>query len=435
MARNEQEILKERTFLTKPDYIVYVPQSLDPAAPDRTNEHFLTFDGPNGSLMTIWTQAWHEPGIGNINHTVFSRSDDEGVTWTPPKHIAGPQDRNDPTHMTCWAFPMVSKSGRIYVIWNQNHGVKGWIRFHTGTMSGIYSDDSGATWSEPQDIPMPVSPYDDPEGKVPGEWIVWQKPMRDRSGGYFVGYSHWLHPAVAYLKKTKDWTEIESVVEFMRFVNIDDDPEPRDLEIRYSSWGEQALRVPHRAYPHLSVTQEPSLVRLPDQRLFCAMRTCTGYVWWSQSADDGETWCSPRPLLYVDLGLPLMNPVGCDPIYPLSDGRYLILYHNNPGGKAAGGFNDDTPREPVYVSLGEFRPGADQPLWFSPPKLLLATQGIGVDGVKRGLGEQDSGSLSMYASFTNRNGNDVLWYPDTKFFLLGKRITPQFLADMDVPKS
>ena len=41
----------------------------------------------------------------------------------------------------------------------------------------------------------------------------------------------------------------------------------------------------------------------------------------------------------------------------------------------------------------------------------------------------------MYASFTNRNGNDVLWYPDTKFFLLGKRITPQFLADMDVPKS
>jgi len=431
---NEQKILQKRVQLTGPDYIAYAPRSLDPTARDRTNEHFLTFDGPDGSLMAIWTQAWQEPGRGNINHTMFSRSEDEGVTWSPPQVIAGPKDRDDPTRMACWAFPLVSKSGRIYVVYNQNQGVKGWILFHTGTMSGIYSDDNGATWSQPQDIPMPKSPYDDPEGEIPGEWIVWQRPMRDLQGGYFVGYSHWVNRAVARLKEVADWTEIESVVEFMRFVNVDGDPEPRELEIRYSAWGDKALRVPHREVPDLSVAQEPSLVRLPDQRLFCVMRTCSGYIWWSQSWDDGETWCSPRPLLYRDFGLPLMNPVGCDPIYPLSDGRYLILYHNNRGGKVAGGFNDATPREPVYVSLAAFRAGADQPLWFSPPKLLMATEGIGVDGVKRPLNEQGAGSLSMYASFTNRHGNDVLWYPDSKFFLLGKRITQAFLADMHVPE-
>ena len=431
---NEQEILQRRVLLTNPDYIAYAPTSLAPDAHDRTNEHFLTFDGPDGSLMAVWTQSWQEPGKGHINHTVFSRSEDEGVTWAPPKTIAGPKDRYDPTLMACWAFPLVSTSGRIYVLYNQNQGVKGWILFHTGTMSGMYSDDNGATWSEPQDIPMPKSPYDDPEGKVPGEWIVWQRPMRDLSGGYFVGYSHWVNRAVATLKETTDWTQIESVVEFMRFVNVDQDPEPRDLEIRYSAWGDKALRVPHRDVPHLSVTQEPSLVRLPDQSLFCVMRTCSGYIWWSQSTDDGETWCSPRPLLHMDFGLALMNPVGCDPIYPLSDGRYLILYHNNRGGKVAGGSMDATPREPVYASLGEFRAGADQPLWFSPPKLLLATEGIGVDGVKRALAERDAGSLSMYASFTNRDGKDVLWYPDRKFFLLGKQITQEFLADMQVPE-
>jgi len=433
MESDMQGIMRQRARLTRPDYVVFVPSSWDPSGYDSHNEHFLVFDGPDGSLMAIWTQSWSKPGEGQINHTVFSRSDDEGVTWTAPVVIAGPKDRDDPTHMTNWAFPMVSASGRIYVVWNQHQGVKGWIRFHTGTMAGCYSDDNGATWSEPQHILMPKSPYDDPEGVIPPEWIVWQKPIRALSGGYYVGYSHWVNQAVARRKKFDDWTQIESVVEFMRFVNIDSNPQPRDLEIQYSAWGDEALRVPHRDFPHLSIAQEPSLVRLPDDRLFCVMRTCTGYIWWSQSSDDGETWCSPRPLLYHDCGLPLLNPVAPDPIYALSDGRYVIFYHNNRGGKAAGGTIDALPREPLYVSLGEYRPSADQPVWFSPPKLMMATEGIGVDGVKRGLDEPKSGSLSLYSSFTSRNGNDVLWYPDSKFFLLGRRITKEALADLTVP--
>ena len=282
---------------------------------------------------------------------------------------------------------------------------------------------------------MPESPFDDPKGRIPPEWIVWQKPERDLNGNYFVGYSRWINQAVATVKEVDGWTEIESVCEFMRFTNVDENPEPRDLEIRYSGFGEKALRVPHRDYPEVSVSQEPSIVRLPDDRIFCVMRTCTGYIWWSESSDDGETWTNPRPLLYHDHGRPLLNPVSCDPIYRLSDGRYLIFYNNNPGGTERSSKDYGTPREPLYVSLGEFRPEADQPVWFSPAKLLMATNGIGVDGMKRGIGEPDSGSLSLYSSFTNRNGNDVLWYPDSKFFLLGKRITPELVADLSVPTS
>jgi hypothetical protein len=423
-----ERTLRQELGRTEPDYVVYVPRSLDGSTNDSHNEHFLVFDGPDGSLMAVWTQAWHLPDQGNINHIVFSASEDEGVTWSRPTWVAGPRDRDDPTHMASWAFPMVSRSGRIYVVWNQNKDLKGWILFHTGTMAGCYSDDYGRTWSEPQDIPMPDSPYDDPEGKIPPEWIVWQRPMRDLAGGYFVGYSHWINRAVATLKEVESWPQIESVVEFMRFANVDDGPEPRELRIHYSAWGEEALRVPHYRYPLLSVTQEPSLVRLPDDRLFCAMRTNSGYIWYSLSEDDGETWCNPRPLLRRDHGRPLLHPVSCAPIYALSDGRYVLFHHNHRGDADRRPEATHGPRRPVYLVTGEYRPHAEQPIWFSDSKLFMDTDGVGFDGT-RGT----NSDLSLYASFTTRGGNDILWYPDRKFFLLGKRIRPEFLVDMHVP--
>ena len=198
--------------------------------------------------------------------------------------------------------------------------------------------------------------------------------MRDLKGGYFVGYSHWLQPGRATLKKVESWTQIESVVEFMRFENVDDNPEPKDLRVRYSAWGDKALRVPHFKYPLLSIAQEPSIVRLPDKRLFCVMRTNSGYIWYSLSADDGETWCNPRPLLRKDHGLPILQPVGCCPIYQLADGRYVLLHHNNRGNIDAKPEATHSPRRPAFIALGEFRPGADQPIWFSDSKQFMDTR-------------------------------------------------------------
>jgi hypothetical protein len=34
---------------TRPDYVVYVPKSTDGSTHDTGNEHFLVFDGPDGS--------------------------------------------------------------------------------------------------------------------------------------------------------------------------------------------------------------------------------------------------------------------------------------------------------------------------------------------------------------------------------------------------
>ena len=45
---------------TKPDYVVYVPKSTDGSTFDTGNEHFLVFDGPDGSMMAVWTQSTYE---------------------------------------------------------------------------------------------------------------------------------------------------------------------------------------------------------------------------------------------------------------------------------------------------------------------------------------------------------------------------------------
>jgi hypothetical protein len=43
-------------------------------------------------------------------------------------------------------------------------------------------------------------------------------------------------------------------------------------------------------------------------------------------------------------------------------------------------------------------------------------------------------NIGVYSSFTTCGGNNVLWHPDRKFFLLGKKITSEFLSDLVVPK-
>jgi len=419
-----QQTLDQEIARTQPDYVVYRPRSLDGSTFDTGNEHFLVFTGPDGALMCVWTQSSYE-GAGD-HRIVFSRSDDEGLTWAAPTRIAGPS-RPGEGFMSSWGFPLLSASGRIYVIWNQYQGIDDVIHQHTGTMDCSYSDDLGETWSAPVTMPMPRSPHDHTDPSVPSNWIVWQIPIRDLRGRWFTGFSRWVSRAVRTPPHHDSWTAWETVVEFMRFENIDDDPEPRDIRISYSGWGDEALRVPHYANPLLSIAQEPSLVRLPDGRLFCTMRTMAGAVWYSVSADDGVSWTNPAPLLRRDHGLPILEPLCCCPIYELSTGEYILLHHNNDG-RVDGGQPEDTHRNrrPAFIAKGVFRPGAEQPIWFSPSKQLMDNASSGIGPLKR----LDCG---VYPSFTTRRGNRVLWHPDRKFFLLGKRITDEFLSDLQVP--
>ena len=136
---------------TRPDFVVYVPGSMDGSTGDTGNEHFLVFDAPDGGLAAAWTQSTQEGRADQ--RIVFARSSDEGVTWTAPQVIAG-NDVPAGAGMASWGFPLISTSGRIYVIYSRHIGVNDIWTHTTGQMAGVWSDDNGTTWSELREVPI-----------------------------------------------------------------------------------------------------------------------------------------------------------------------------------------------------------------------------------------------------------------------------------------
>lgn len=412
---------------TKPDFVVFVPEVTDAGVNDTGNEHFLAFDGPDGSLMAVWTQSSAE--MQPDQHIAFAVSKDEGVTWSKPRIIAGPKKAGD-GHMASWAYPLVGRGGRIYVLYSQHIGKFDTFFHHTGWLHGIYSDDNGQTWSKPQNVPVARSVNDNPDPSYPPNMLCWQKPLRlGKDGKYLAGFTRWTSFAVRK-NPTKEWRSADARVEFMRFENVDDNPEPSALRISWFAANEKALAVPFPGFPDVSACQEPSIVKLPDGRLFCVMRTASGSPFWSISGDQGETWTAPRRLLRRDGGEPLLHPLSPCPIYDVGgntagSGRYALFIHNHDGhyngyGPADTGFN----RRPVYLVAGRFKAEAAQPVWFDEPQPFMDHDGTGL-GKPGTAGRTD---LALYASSTVRKGKAVLWYPDRKFFLLGRVIGDDWFA-------
>ena len=417
--------MTEELRATRPDYVVFVPRVTDDQVSDTGNEHFLVFDGPDGSLMAIWTQSTSEGQPDQ--HIVFVRSRDEGLTWTAPRIIAGPGKAGQ-GQMASWAFPLVSRSGRIYVLYSQNVGKFDTFPHTTGRMDGIWSDDNGRTWSKPQNVAMPRTSRDNPDPSFPGNWICWQKPQRlTKDGRYLAGITRWTSLAVKK-NPTKSWISHDSAVEFMRFDNVDDNPEVAGLKITWSAFDRQAITVPFPGHPQTSACQEPSIVKLPDGRLFCVMRTSAGSPFWTTSADDGRTWSPAQRLLRRDDGEPLLHPLSPCPIYDVGgnaagSGLYALFIHSHDGHTMGLGPTDtDLNRRPVYLVAGRYQPGARQPVWFDEPQYFMDHRGLGL-GPPGTRGRLD---LALYASFTLRGGRAVLWYPDRKFFLLGRQLGPQW---------
>ena len=81
-------------------------------------------------------------------------------------------------------------------------------------------------------------------------------------------------------------------------------------------------------------------------------------------------------------------------------------------------------RRPIMLCRGLFRPCAKQPVWFSEPQFFMDNGGIPMLGA----------DLAMYASTTPNPDGLTLWYPERKFFLLGKKIRRDWLAQIPVPE-
>ncbi len=407
-------------LVNKPDYVVFVPKQSykpelrDPAKTgDTYNDHFQVLNNPsNGHYYAFWTQASKEGDIDQ--HIVFSKSLDEGYTWTEPVIVAGSPCRARPMAIASWQQPMLSKSGRLYCLWCQQVSGRGL----TGALFGVYSDDEGETWSAPRDVKLPRTDADDPNPAVPAGWIQWQRPLRQGpQGQYFVATSR--HGKAPYDDAPK------CKIEFWQYDNIDDNPNVEDIKVTYFAANRDALDVskmtggPYfkpRPSREVEALEEASVVKLPDGRLFALMRSSIGHPVWSQSRDGGKTWSNPKALLDRDGGKPFLHPRSPCPMYDwkgedAASGMYFALVHNKFDFKKDYAYQE---RGPLFLIAGRFNPAAkDQPIEFSVPKMFAP----------RTWGN------SFYSSYTVQSGRGILWFNDLKFYLLGREIGPEWFDE------
>jgi len=405
-------------LVQKPDYVVYVPDQpishslRDPKKRgDSYNDHFqVIWDDARKCFYAFWTQASWEAATDQ--HICFSKSADRGITWTPPVILAGGETRQYPKLRASWQQPMLAKSGRLYCLWNQQTTS---IGPHVGDMFGMYSDDQGESWSEPQQVKFGFRSDMDPEDPaMPPCWCNWQRPLRlGEAGKFFVGCSRDGKAPYDPRRCTK--------VDFWQFENIDDDPQVKDIRITCLNPDRRALSVDMIDEPGLRLATEPRFgrtvaeaapVKLPDGRIFAMMRSSVGYPLWSVSADGGRTW-SPLKALRDRTGAVMLHHCSPGPLYDwkgceAASGMYFALVHNAFDFEAKNAYQ---PRGPLYLLAGRFKPGAEQPIEFAPPKQFSYRKPTG---------------NSFYASYTCVDGEGVLWFNDRKYYLLGRKVGPEW---------
>jgi hypothetical protein len=409
-----------------PDYVCFVPRNnrkfpgdtADPAKRgDSYNDHFQVIHDPGRRMLyAFWTQATKESALDQ--HIAFSRSADGGVTWSQPVVLAGSETRATPTGRASWQQPMLTRRGRLYCLWNQS--ING-SRPHYGMPYGRYSDDGGALWSAPE--PLAEFKRMDADGadvsKLPC-WCNWQRPLRlAEDGRFFVGCSRFGRAPYDKGQRGK--------VEFWRFENIDGHPEVRDIRISHFASNRSALgaedveEVPGFKFfnprpladgktPYPSV-EEASVVKLPDGRLFALMRSTLGCPVWSQSRDGGKTWARPRALLDEN-GRPFLHSCSPCPMYDwkgceAASGIYFMLLHDRFDFNAPSAYQK---RGALYLHAGRFDPDGVQPVKFGKGRLFAPR----------------AANNSSYSSYTVVDGEGVLWSPDQKYYLVGRRIGPEW---------
>jgi hypothetical protein len=413
---------------TKPDYVLYLPT--EPLGNDGDNEHLLVLETPKGALLATWSQGTYE--MSRDYRTVSSRSEDGGASWSKPTMVVGPTDH--PGFTAAFAVPIASRKGRLYLVFNKHLGVIDASFSTSAVLRCIYSDDDGFTWKEGGDLQVRSRPeYDHPDPEAPKNIIFWQLPIRDAKDRPIVGFTRWSSLSRFPMANGSQGWYPDSRSEFLRFENIDDAPEPKDLRLTWLPEGD-SISVPCPFEPYTargySLAEEPAMVLLPDDRLFVVMRTITGSLWYTVSEDaDAKRWRKAEVLCYRDGGDKILHPKNPAPLYRLLDGRYLLFFQNHDGTKYGGKGPGDTAARgaPMFCSIGEYRPEAHQPIWFSPPWMFCNAENIAV-GPGNGILEGGRTWLSFYGSMSFQKGRQILWYPDRKHFLLGRNITPEMLA-------
>jgi hypothetical protein len=342
---------------------------------------------PKGTWIACWTQGSYEANPDQ--RVVAARSLDGGRTWESEFAI---EEAGGKYQVPAWIVPfVVPHTGRIYMFYWYN--INGIPLRDAGDIFYRCSDDDGLTWSERYRVGIPRTKLDDPEGDIHG-WNFGQPRLLptgqvimtynkiQRSSLFPKGWklspnNEWL-PEAGVDPKSKphnkqggspnDW---QTEVFFLEMTNILIETNPAKLKFRFLPEGEEGIWVP---YPGTNrhFGQEGTVMGLSGGRLLCVIRTRQGHPYFTVTSDRGASWSKPEILRLCPGGDLFIQPCAPCPMTKLSDGRFILLFHNvQPEG--AGWY----PRDPLWIAVGREAPGVKENagLYFAHPRIVVYNDG------------------------------------------------------------
>jgi lysophospholipase L1-like esterase len=218
----------------------------------------------DGRLLVLWARA----AKGSNDYAIVGAfSGDSGRTWTAPRTFIDNEGVLD-------ADPSLVVSGRRILV-TTTSWPKGETKIRVSNTFCVRSEDGGATWSAPYQIPMQ---HRYTCGKT-------HHGLRLKSGTLLMGYS-WDVPCEQG-KALTDEGQMDLRAGVMRST---------DDGLTWTPAGDT-----HATYERaggggaVSGTDEPAIVELPDGSIYMLMRTGSAHLYEARSTDDGLTWKDVRP--------------------------------------------------------------------------------------------------------------------------------------------
>lgn len=244
---------------------------------------------PDGSLLCCWFGGTHE---GESDVGIYSSRRTEAV-WSEPQLLVNGAAAN-------WnPVLFAGADGRLLLFYKQGQQIADWQTWL------LQSEDNGETWSGPQEL----VPGDVSGGRGP----VRNKPLRLASGRILAGASteHGIWKAFADISDDDGASWHKSSVVQIEGLQYQAGEKTADSNIAVSQ----------QSFYGRGVIQ-PSLWQSANGSVHMLLRSSEGFVYRSDSADDGETWCSAYALSLPNnnSGLDLVRTAGgvlylvCNPV-------------------------------------------------------------------------------------------------------------------------
>lgn len=280
------------------------------AEPNRPADDYYAWPGslcllPTGRLLAVFTAK----KLQMPDEAVGVFSDDGGQSWSPVQTLfGGPELSLSSTDLNeCYGDPniVVVDEKRVLLFCVSLLYAQGELDLRRTRFWRRISEDGGQTFGPVEELPRHKKYY---VGTV-------HRGLSLSNGTLLMGYS-WDRPAEAGTA-----AEGEGEMNLVSGALISRDKgmswQPgEDIELN-------AEKAQQHFYAAVAGIAEPSIVELPDGRLFLLGRTPTTRLWQSFSHDGGVTWEEPTPS-------PLEShncPAG---LLRLKDNTILVVYNNHP---------------------------------------------------------------------------------------------------------